>query len=97
MSVNTSSICGDIKTETDIYKEQFFKVTSHNFDCEIALSIKSYHMYRHTTVQLVQLKVQDERLQCIQCHFLLNRPLQLQCGHRLCTPCAAKLKQQRFV
>ncbi|XP_065897104.1 TNF receptor-associated factor 3-like isoform X2 [Dysidea avara] len=47
-----------------------------------------------TKSPLVQLKILDERLQCIQCHFLLNGPLQLQCGHRLCTPCAVKLKQQ---
>jgi len=49
-----------------------------------------------TKVPLVQLSTLDERLQCVRCGFLLNGPLQLQCSHRICTPCAMKLKQQRY-
>ncbi|XP_065897132.1 TNF receptor-associated factor 3-like [Dysidea avara] len=47
-----------------------------------------------TKTSLIQLNTVDERLQCVRCGFLLNGPLQLQCSHRICTPCAMKLKQQ---
>jgi len=44
----------------------------------------------------VQLQTQEERLQCAICEYLLNGPLQFPCGHRVCTPCARQLKQQRY-
>ena len=37
----------------------------------------------------------EERLQCAICTYLLNGPLQFPCGHRICTPCARKLKQDK--
>ena len=42
------------------------------------------------------IKVTDERLQCAKCSYLVVGPLQLKCGHRICTSCARTLKQQRY-
>ena len=39
----------------------------------------------------------NERLQCAVCTYLLNGPLQFPCGHRICTPCARRLKQNKYV
>ena len=44
---------------------------------------------------LAQFHTKEERLQCAVCEYLLSGPLQFPCGHRICTPCARKLKQQR--
>ena len=43
------------------------------------------------------IRTKEERLQCVICTYLLNGPLQLPCGHRICTPCARKLKQDKCV
>ncbi|XP_065897101.1 TNF receptor-associated factor 5-like [Dysidea avara] len=40
------------------------------------------------------LPTSEERFQCSVCHYLLSGPLQFPCGHRICTPCARRLKQQ---
>ena len=45
--------------------------------------------------QAAQLTTSDERLQCAVCHYLLRGPLQLPCGHRVCTQCATGLKRQK--
>ena len=37
----------------------------------------------------------DERLRCVECYSLLIGPLQVPCGHRICTPCAQELKQRK--
>ena len=43
------------------------------------------------------IKTTNERLQCAVCTYLLNGPLQFPCGHRICTPCARRLKQDKYV
>ena len=43
------------------------------------------------------IKTSDERLQCAICTYLLNGPLQFPCGHLVCTPCARKIKQDKYV
>ena len=43
------------------------------------------------------IRTKEERLRCVICTYLLNGPLQFPCGHRTCTPCARKLKQERYV
>ena len=50
------------------------------------------HMQRLSPAHL---QTKEERLQCAICEYLLNGPLQFPCGHRVCTPCARKLKQQK--
>ena len=45
------------------------------------------------TFPALVLTTADDRLQCAICGYLLNGPLQFPCGHRICTPCARKLKQ----
>ena len=40
--------------------------------------------------------ISDERLQCAICSYLVVGPLQLTCGHRICTSCGRKLKQKRY-
>ena len=42
------------------------------------------------------IQTDDERLQCTVCTYLLNGPLQFPCGHRICMPCARKLKQDKY-
>ena len=39
----------------------------------------------------------EEKFQCAICQYLLDGPLQFPCGHQICTPCARKLKQRRYV
>ena len=43
------------------------------------------------------IQIRDERLQCAICIYLAVGPLQFKCGHRICTSCARRLKQQRYV
>ena len=46
---------------------------------------------------LLTLTMTDDRFQCAICTYLLNAPLQFPCGHRICTLCARKLKQDKLV
>ena len=34
-----------------------------------------------------------EDIKCAICHLVLKDPLQLQCGHRFCTPCFDRMKR----
>ena len=46
---------------------------------------------------LPPIHARDERLQCAICTYLLSGPLKFPCAHRVCTPCARKLKQDKLV
>lgn len=64
----------------------------------IAIYMIVYKWMNKDAIKITSLiKISDERLQCTICSYLVVGPLQLTCGHRICTSCGRKLKQKRYV